>query len=98
MVCQPALIGKADIASVADDEMVEDPNAQDFSCGHQSRRQDTIFLAWRRITAGMVVQEYHRRRRFFYRESEDFTRVDNAERQATFRYRCITYDGMLGIQ
>ena len=57
MVCQPALIGKADIASIANDEMVKDPNAQYLPCRHQSRRQNTVFLARRRITAGMVVQE-----------------------------------------
>ena len=50
MVCQPTFIGKADIASIADDEMVKDPNAQYLPCRHQSRRQDTIFLARRRIT------------------------------------------------
>ena len=32
MVCQPTLIGKADIASIADDEMVKNPNTQDFPC------------------------------------------------------------------
>ena len=84
MVCQPTLIGKADIASIADDEMVKDPNAQYLPCRHQSRRQDTIFLARRRITAGMVVQKDHRRRRFFYRECEHFAWMDNAERQAAF--------------
>jgi hypothetical protein len=98
MVCQPTLIGKADIASIADDEMVKDPNAQYLPCRHQSRRQDTIFLARRRITTGMVVQEDHCCRGFFYRECEDFTWMDNTERQAAFRYGRVTHDGMLGIQ
>ena len=98
MACQPALIGKADIASIPDDEMVKDPNAQYFPCRYQSRRQRTIFLARRRIATGMVVQKDDGRRRFFYRKGEDFAWVDNAERQTAFRYSRVTHDGMLGIE
>ena len=68
MLRQPPLIGKADIASIADNEMVKDTDTQYLPCRHQSRSQDTIFLAWCRIAAGMVVQKNHGRRRFLYRE------------------------------
>ena len=98
MVCQPTLIGKAHIATIADDEMVKDPNTQYLPCRHPSRRHDTIFLARRRIAAGRVVQEDHCRGRFFYRECKDFAWMDNAEHQATFRYGYVTHDGMCSIE
>src|SRR2546421_13053942 len=77
--------------------MVKDPNTQYLPCRHQSRGQETIFLARRRITTGMVVEEDHCRRGFFYCECKDFAWMDNAERQAAFRYSRVAHNGVLCI-
>ena len=85
MMSQPTLVGEADIASIADDHMIQYTNTQHFTGRHQPGRQHMIFLARCRIAARMIVEKDDRGRRFLDGHREDFPRMHDAQRQASLR-------------
>jgi hypothetical protein len=95
---QPSLIGKADVATIAYNEMVQDPNPEHIARRHESCCQDTILLTRRGIATGMIVEKNHGCGGFPHGETEHFTGMNNAECQAAFRHGRIPHDRVLRVQ
>jgi hypothetical protein len=51
----PALIGKAIVALLTEDEMIQERDAQQFPGFAQPLGQDAIFLTWCTVSRGMIM-------------------------------------------
>jgi len=53
---RPAVIGKTEVTVLAQNEMIQQRDTEEFSALAKSLREDTIFLAGSRITGWMVMR------------------------------------------
>jgi hypothetical protein len=95
---EPALIRKTYVPTVADNDMIEYGDAQQTAGFRQSVCQSPIFLAWSRITAGVVMQKDHGGGGFTNRTGEHLSGVHDAECQRSFRHGGFLDDGVLSVK
>lgn len=95
---RPALIRKTIESVVSENEVIEQPDAQQLSSFPQSCGERPILRARRRISGRMIVDRNDRSGVEEDGRFEDFTRVHKAERKCPDRDDVHADAGILGIE
>ena len=73
---EKAALAKAHVGMVADDDVIEDVDAEEFACCREASRDLVVLWARRRVSAGVIVREDYGRRVREDRRFEHFARMD----------------------
>ena len=83
---RPSLFGEAEITASADDDVVEEGNAQYSARFHEARGESPVLGRGSRVPARVVVPTDDSRRPLPDGGAENLSRIDRGARQRTPRY------------
>ncbi len=96
--CNHAVVPKAEMVAVADDDMIEHLNADHLACLDQPPGEQNVFLARFGIAARVVVDKDDRRGRFADRGLKGIARMYDGGGKAADRNYLLADDLVLGIE
>jgi len=97
-ILQLAGIRKAEIVLVAQDDMVQNANAQDPAGARKPLRTLAIFATGSGISRRMVVQENQRRRAVAHRRGKDLPGMHDRCAQTPYRYQDLADELIFRIE
>ena len=95
---RPTVIGKTEMAVFAQNDMIQQRDAEELSALAESLREEAIFLARGRVAGWVVMGTDERGRIHQDQRLKDFTRMDDGQGQRADRDDIDPDDAVFGIE